>query len=234
MGDLRGQWRYWHGSADVGVNVQQATTETTGFLLAFGATRAKAPTRLLLGASYRYGTEKKRDEDRSTTQDQLKGLLRGEYDFTPRVYGYASGDATYDGIQQLSIRGVPKAGIGYVIWQEQLDEDRRNFLQADIGAGWVYERYFGGEDNDFVTAAFGAMAGYYLPYGAHLDWRLDYLPAIDDFTKNYLLRNELGLTLPLISIVNARFSLLDEYQGQTAPDTDHNSLFLNAGLGVAW
>ena len=233
-GDLRSQWRYWHGNVEAGVHVQQSTTDATGFLLALGAIRAKDRTRFTLGASYRYATEKLHDEDRTITQDQLKGLARGEYDFTPRVYGYASGDGTYDGIQRLSIRGVPKAGIGYVIWQEKLDEERRNFLQADVGGGWVYERYFGGEDNSYAAIAFGALAGYYLPYGAHADWRMDYLPAVDDFTRNYLLRNELGLTVPLIAVVNARFSLVDEYQGLTAPDTTHNSLFLNAGLGVEW
>jgi hypothetical protein len=233
-GDLRSQWRYWHGNAEAAVHVQQSTSDATGFLLALGAIRAKDRTRFTLGASYRYATEKLHDEDRSITQDQLKGLARGEYDFTPRIYGYASGDATYDGIQRLSIRGVPKAGIGYVLWQEKLDEERRNFLQADVGGGWVYERYFGGEDNSYAAIAFGALAGYYLPYGAHADWRMDYLPAVDNFTRNYLLRNELGLTVPLIAVVNARFSLLDEYQGLTAPDTTHNSLFLSAGLGVEW
>jgi len=234
MGDLRSQWRYWHGNVDAAVHVQQATTDTTGFLFALGVTRAKAPTRLLLGASYRYATEKLQDEDRTITQDQLKGLARGEYDFTPRVYGYVSGDATYDGVQRLSIRGVPKAGIGYVFWQETLDEDRRNFLQGDVGGAWVYERYFGGEDNSYAAIAFGALAGYYLPYGVHADWRMDYLPAIDDFTGNYLLRNELGLTVPLIAVLNGRFSLLDEYQAQTAPGTEHNNLFLTAGLSVEW
>jgi len=234
MGELRSQWRYWHGSAEAGVHVQQSTTDTTGFLLGLNATRTKDPTRLLLGATYRYATEKKRDEDRTVTQDQLKGLIRGEYDFTPRVYGYASGDGTYDAIQRLSIRGVPKAGVGYVIWQEKLDEERRNFLQADVGGSWVYERYFGGDNNNYVALALGALAGYYLPYGARADWRLDYLPAVDDFSGNYLLRNDLGVTVPLIAVVNARFSLLDEYQGKTAKDTKHNSLFLNAGLGVEW
>jgi hypothetical protein len=234
VGDLRSQWRYWHGNVGAAVNVQQATTDTTGFLFALGATRAKAPTRLILGASYRYATQKLQHEDRTITQDQLKGLARGEYDFTPRVYGYVSGDGTYDGVQRLSIRGVPKAGIGYVFWQEQLDEERRNFLQADVGGAWVYERYFGGEDNSYAAIAFGALAGYYLPYGAHADWHMDYLPAVDDFTRNYLLRNELGLTVPLVAVLNGRFSLLDEYQGKTAPDTNHNNLFLTAGLSVEW
>ena len=231
---MRSAWRYWHGNFDLGVNVQQSTTDTTGFLVGFGTLRTKDPTKFTLGASYRYGTEKKQGQPKSTTQDQLLGLIREDYSFTPRIYGFASGDAMYDGIQRLSIRGVPKAGVGYVFWQEQLDEDRRNFLQGEVGPSWVYEKYFGGTDRDYYAIAFGALAGYYLPYGAHFDWRLDYLPAVDNFTTDYLLRTEAALTAPLIALVSAKFLVRDEYNNQPAPGAKRNSLFLTLGLSVDW
>jgi hypothetical protein len=231
---IRSAWRYWNGNFDLGLNVQQSTTDTTGFLLGFGTVRTKDPTTFTLGANYRYGTEKKQGESKSVTQDQLLGLIREDYSFTPRVYGYASGDATYDGIQRLSIRGVPKAGAGYVFWQEKLDEDKRNFLQGEVGPSWVYERYFGGSDRDYFAVAFGALAGYYLPYGAHFDWRLDYLPAVDNYTKDYLLRTEGGLTAPLIGAINAKFVLRDEYDSRPSPGAKRNSLFLTLGLSLVW
>ncbi len=231
---LRSNWRYWHGNLDAGFNLQQSTTDTTGFVFAFKTTRTKDPTRLILGASYRYGTQSQSGQPTTRTLDQLLGLVRGEYDFTPRVYGYASGDATYDGIQHLSIRGVPKAGIGYIFWEEQLDESRRNFLQGDVGGSWVYEKYFGGMERDYVAIAFGAQAGYYFIQAAHFDWRMDYLPAVDNFTTDYLLRNEIGLSVPLLDPLSAKFGLLDEYDGQPAPGAKHNSLFLTFGLSVVW
>ncbi|HVN86621.1 MAG TPA: DUF481 domain-containing protein [Candidatus Binatia bacterium] len=231
---IRSAWRYWDGNLDLGFNVQQSTTDTTGFLLKFGTVRTRDPTKLTLGASYRYGTEKKQGEPKSTTQDELLGLIRGDYNFTPRVYGFASGDTTYDGIQRLSIRGVPKLGLGYVFWEQKLDETRRNFLQGEVGPSWVYEKYFGGSDRDYYAVAFGALAGYYLPYSAHLDWRLDYLPAVDNFTTDYLLRTEIGLTVPLIDPVSAKFSLRDEYNNQPAPDAERNNLFLTFGISIGW
>ncbi len=231
---MRSRWRYWDGNFDLAFNLQQATTDTTGFALAFKTTRKKDPTRLIMGAGYRFATEKEKGEDKSTTQDQAAGLLRGEYDFTPRIYGFASGDGTYDAIQHLSIRAVPKTGVGYVIWKEKLDASRDNFLQAEVGGGYVYERYFGGDSNDYFAIAFGALAGYYLPYGAHFDWRVDYLPAVDDFAGDYLLRNEAGLTLPLMAPINAKFGLLDEYDSTPSDDSDKNSLYLTFGLSIAW
>jgi hypothetical protein len=234
---MRNYWRYWNGNLDVGFNLQKATTDTTGFLLGFSTTRTKDPTRFTLAASYRYGTQKQSGESTTTTQDQLMGSVREEYDFTPRVYGFASGDATYDGIQRLSIRGVPKGGLGYVLWQEKLDADRRNFLQAEAGGSWVYEKYFQSSntpENNYFAIAFGALAGYYLPYGAHFDWKVDYLPAVDDFTGKYLLRSDAGLSIPLITAVAAKFSLLDEYNSKPAADAKHNSLYLTAGLSLVW
>jgi len=231
---IRAAWRYWNGNFDLGLNLQQSTTDTTGFLLGFQTVRTHDPTKFTLAASYRYGTQKKQGEAESRTQDELLGLVREDYSFTPRVYGFASGDAMYDGIQRLSIRGVPKVGIGYVFWQEKLDEERRNFLQGEVGPSWVYERYFGGSHRDYYAIAFGALAGYYLPYGAHFDWRLDYLPAVDNFTKDYLLRTEAGLTAPLIDPISAKFVVRDEYDSLPSPGAKRNSLFLTLGLSLVW
>ena len=245
---MRSAWRYWDGSFDLGLNVQRSTTDTTGFLVGFNTVRTHDPTKFTLAAAYRYGTEKQKGDPKTTTQDQLLGFIREDYSFTPRVYGFASGDATYDAIQHLSIRAVPKAGIGYVFWQEQLDEVRRNFLQGEVGPSWVYEKYFthdfdNGDPPDFLAKphdrnyfaiAFGALAGYYLPYGAHFDWRLDYLPAVDNFTKEYLLRTEASLTAPLIDPISAKFVVRDEYNNQPSSGSKHNSLYLTLGLSIVW
>ncbi len=241
---MRNYWRYWNGNLDVGFSAQRATTDTTGFLLGFKTERTKDPTRLTLAASYRYATQKQSDQTlgasankSTTTQDQAIGSVREEYDFTPRIYGFASGDATYDAIQKLSIRGVPKGGLGYVIWEEKLDAERRNFLQAEAGGSWVYEKYFQSTntpENNYFAIAFGALAGYYLPYGAHFDWKVDYLPAVDDFTGQYLLRSDAGLSVPVIAALAAKFSLLDEYNSKPAADAKHNSLYLTAGVSLVW
>jgi hypothetical protein len=231
---MRDYWRYWDGSVDAAVNVQKATTDTVGFLVGFGTTRTKDPTHLIVGANYRYSTQKEKGQDKSTIEDRAYGLIRGEYKLTSRLFSFASGDATYDAIQHLSIRAVPKLGLGYLIWEEKLDETRRDFLSVEAGPAWVYEAYFGPDDNDYFAAALGAAGGYHLPYGAHIGWRLDYLPAIDDFQNDYLLRNELGLTLPLLDPLAAKLSLIDEYDSTPAEDSDHNSLYFASGLSVLW
>ena len=73
-----------------------------------------------------------------------------------------------------------------------------------------------------------------LPYDAYVGWRLDYLPAVDNFTTDYLLRNALELTAPLIDPVSAKFSLLDEYNNNPSANATRNSLYLAFGLSVGW
>jgi hypothetical protein len=230
---MRSYWRYWDGHFDAGFNLQEATTDTLGFLFLFETTRTNYPTKLTLGAGYRYGTQKAKGEEESRIEDTAFGLIRGDYNFTPRVYGFASGDVTYDSIQELSIRGVPKAGVGYVLCERRIDDTTRDFLQAEVGGGWVYEKFFGGEDDSYFTIVFGALAEYHLPYGAVFGWKLDYLPAVDDF-GNFLLRNDAFLTVPIVGPINGKLGLRDEYDSEPAEDVDKNSLYFIAGLSLVW
>ena len=231
---LRSAWRYWDGSLDLGFNLQQGATDAVGFLAAIKTRRTKGPTRLSLEAGYRYGTQKPRDQERTRNLDQVLGLARGEYDIFDGVYGYASGDAAYDGVQRLSLRAVPKAGFGYTLWERRTADGKRDFLQADGGGAWVYERFFGGEGNRSFSIAFGALAGYSLPFDTRFDWRLDYLPAADDFAGDYLLRTEGRFTLLLIDPLGLRISVIDEYDSTPADGAQNNSLLLGIGLSVAW
>jgi hypothetical protein len=123
--ELRSAWRYWDGSADVGLNLQQATTDTFGFLLGMHTTRVKAPTRFSIGGDYRYSTQKKQGSDTETIEDRAFGAIREEYDLTDKFYLFGAGDVTYDAIQKLSIRGIPKLGVCYNVWEEKLDETKR-------------------------------------------------------------------------------------------------------------
>ena len=63
---------------------------------------------------------------------------------------------------------------------------------------------------------------------------MDYLPAVDNFTTDYLLRNEAALTAPLIDPISAKFAVRDEYNNQPAVGANRNSLFLTLGLSIVW
>lgn len=241
----RSTWRYWHGNVDLGVNVQQATTDTFGALVAFRTQRSTDRTRLIFGADYRYGTQKQKGSDDEVVKDTASGLVRGEYDFTDRVFGYASTDLLYDAVQSLSLRAVPKAGAGYVVWEREPAEGLRDFFSVEAGGGWVYEKFFPDDhdgdpltpqihdENNYFTIALGAAAAVQLPRGAAFDWRFDYLPSVSDWS-DYVVRTNAGLSVPLIAPVSARLSVGDTYDSTPSGDADENSLYIDTTLSVGW
>lgn len=231
---LRGKWRYWHGNLDLGFDYQRSTIKTSGLAVGFDATRSNAPTRLILGASYRYFSENRRGETSTTLEDQIKGLIRGEIDLTERVYGFASEDVKYDTVERLRLRSVPKIGVGYTIFREDLDDDRPSFVSVETAGGWVYQQFVGGLDDDYFAVSFGVVAAYTLPYDSRLDWRFDYLPAVDDWTDRYLLRHSASLAVPIFDPISAKLTLFDDFNSKPARDTAHNSLYLTAGLSLGW
>lgn len=229
---MQSRFRYWDGSFIFGFNLSQSTVDTTGLLVALKTARIKAPTRFFLEGSYRYSTQKERGEDSTTLENELRGLARLEYDFKPRLYGFTSLDAENDKIEDLKIRLIPKAGLGYRLWVQQVDETKENFLQVEAGGAYVYEKFYGGDSNDFFAIAFGASAHYYLPYDAIFDFRADYLPAINDWVDDYLIRAEASLSMPLLKAISLVTSVIEIYDSTPAADTDKNSLFFT--LGVAF
>lgn len=262
MDRTRSRFRYWDGSFDLAWGLTQSRIDDTSLLVAFSATRKKNPTRLYFDILGNYGKQKKEefDEDDSdgdgirsetrkeetTTQDLLQGRARGEYDLTSRLFVFGSGDAQYDGVQRLSIRGVPKAGLGYKIWETKTD-----LFQVEAGGAWVYEKFFGGESNDFFAVAFGSFLDTGLWFGSRFTWRMDYLPAVDDWANDYLLRNEAALIIPMLDPLNFKISLIDEYDSTPARKTlvdtvngvdqqvsvkaaDNNKLILAIGLSLVF
>ena len=99
---------------------------------------------------------------------------------------------------------------------------------------WVYENFFGDEDNSYASIAFGTNGSIALPYGSTLSFRGDYLPAVDDWAKNYLLRGGATLLFPMTDWLSFRTGVVDQYTSQPAEDSDNNSLTGTAGLALVF
>lgn len=229
LGWIRRQLPLWRGNFDVGFSLTQSTTDSSALSIAFGADRKKRPTRFTINAGYRYGTQKEKHESRSTTENEILGKVRGEYDLTKKIFTFGSADAEYDEIESLSIRTVPQAGLGYRFWEEGSD-----LFQLEVGGAYVYERYFGGDTNKSFSIVFGKLLELGLPFGSTFHWRTDFLPAVDDFTGDYLLRTEASLAVPMLEYLQMKLTVADTYDSTPAEDSDHNQLTTTAGLSVVF
>lgn len=236
MLQLKSFMRYWRAKYNLSFAATDSTTNTLDFATGYEIERRKKPTRFLTTGSYRFGTVDDPNDNPSgekTSANELIGTVRGEYDLTERIYSFADTYAEYDEVESLSLRFTPKAGPGYRILNIDTASETR-LWSVDVGPGWVYERFFGGDDNSYFTIAFGTEGNFTLPWGTRLTFRGAYLPAVDDWANSYLLRGKADLTFPMTSWLAFTTGIQDQYTSQPADDAQHNSLTGTAGLALVF
>src|SRR5262245_16489023 len=221
---------YWRGNFDLAFSAAVATDDTLALGTGFGLHRERGPSRLGIEGRYRLATQKLRGQSSETTQNEAYGLIRQEYDLTPRIFVFGAADAEYDEIEELTIRTIPRAGLGYVLYKS---EDVR--LAAEAGGGYVYQRFFGGDTTNYPTAVFGAESDVKLPVaGATWHTRVDYTPSLTHWADDWLLRGETTLLVPLASSISFKTSLIDVYNSSPAADTDKNSFSTLVGHSLGF
>jgi len=228
----RSRLRYWTARHDLSFAATDATVNTLALGTGFEIERRKTPTRFLINGSYRYGVKDDPggdDSSESVTDNELLGGLRGEYTFTRHLYTFAAFSAEYDSVESLSLRAVPRGGLGVHI----LDQERLRW-DVDMGPAYVYERFFGGDENRYASVAFGTDLMVGLPFGATLTARGEYLPAVDDWAGDYLLRGTAALQVPMTEWLALRSSLVNQYDNTPADDSSRNSLSVLAGLSLVF
>jgi putative salt-induced outer membrane protein YdiY len=239
-GWLRRATALWHGSFDLGYSLTESTLDTSGFFAGFSADRKKKPSRITFGASYRYSTNESEvddgvggtDTEKDTSENEARARLRGEYDlaFIPRLYWFGSQDAEYDEIESLSYRLVPNTGLGYRLW-----ESDTGLFQLEMGGAYVYENFFGSDDEGYFAVSFGKLLEWHMPwFGSDFVCRTDYLPAVDDWAGDYLIRSEASLLVPMISWLKFKIGVSDTYDSSPAEDADKNTLATTAGLAAVY
>ncbi len=222
---LRVNYRYWGANFDLAFAYTDATTETNAFAVGMEFERKKQPTELFLGAYYRYATTQTQGEERIKNEDRLFGRGRLDYTISDRLFTFGAVSAERDEIQQIRFRTDPNVGLGYrFVKRENL------IISGRTGPGYVYQKYFDGQTNDYFTILFGGDLDAKLPYGSKLRIRVEYLPAVDDWTDNYLVRGGLDFTVPIIGWLDFKFTVLDLYNSQPPPGTMKNSFTTTAGL----
>ena len=231
----RANFRYWKAKYDLTFGATDATVNTVTLLTGFEVERRKSPTRLLTTGNWRYGTKDDPDSDpaESKTENELLGGLRGEYDLMERLYSYAAFSAEYDEIEELSLRAVPKGGLGvHIVKVMKNKTDRKHTWDVDVGPAWVYENFFGDEDHAYAAVAFGTDLFVTLPLGMTLTSRGEYLPNVEDWKNDYLLRGKATLAYPMTEWISLTASVIDDYDNTPAEDVQRNSLTLAAGVSL--
>jgi putative salt-induced outer membrane protein YdiY len=221
---------FWSGNFDLAFNYTDSTVNSLSLATGLSLRRVKAPTRFLITASYWRSTSEDElgNNEGNVLANELRGLTRFEYDFAPRWFAYGSLEGEHDAVERIAFRGIPKAGIGYKVWEVP----ETSYVSVDAGAAWVYERFFGGERTDYFSLAVGAEASHKFANGWIWFARLDYLPSVEDWVDDFLLRGETSLVFPLTEHFALKTSLEDLYDATPAEGAESNSLQTLVGVSV--
>jgi hypothetical protein len=224
------QYPFWSGNFDLAFNYTDSTVNSLSIASGLALKREKAPTRFLLAVSYLRSTSEDDagNDEGNVLANELRGMTRFEYDLSPHWFAFGSAEAEHDEVERLSVRAIPKVGMGYKLW----NDPAKGYFAVDGGTAWVYERFFGGDTNDYFSLAVGAETSVKLGYGWIWFARLDYLPSVEDWVEDFILRGETSLVFPLTEHFALKTSLVDLYDSTPAEGSESNSLQTLVGVSV--
>jgi putative salt-induced outer membrane protein YdiY len=224
---LRARYRYWTANLDFAIGYTESTTDATNLSTALELRRQRKPYDFFFGGYYWFRSTKESGESRVTDENRLLGRTRLDRDLSDRTFVFGQVSVEYDEIQNLSLRTDPAAGAGYrFVNREKL------MIAGRSGPGYVYQRYFGGDKQNYFTIFFGGDLEAELPHGSKFKLQVEYLPEVSDWQDNYLIRSFADWTLPIIDWLDFKVAVLNIYNNQPEEDTEHNSFTMTAGLSL--
>ena len=222
---LRARFRYWTANFDLAFGFTDATTDTTNLSTALELRRNKKPWDFFFGGYYWFLSTKESGESRVTDENRLLGRARLDRDLSDRTFAYGQATAEYNEIQSLSLRADQAVGLGY-----RFVKSENLMISGRSGPGYVYQRYFGGENENYFTILFGGNLEAELPYGSKFRWGAEYLPEVSDWQDTYLIRTFADWAMPINGWLDFKIAAINIYNSQPEEDTENNSFTTTAGL----
>jgi putative salt-induced outer membrane protein YdiY len=210
----------WHGSVDVAARTSDGNTHTTSMLIAADAIRVTESDRLLFKTVFRYG-----ETANIVTERTGFGLVKYDYLFTERVYGFVSGEVLSDRFKDLTLRTVLAGGVGYIF----LKSPEMDFW-GDAGFAYVDNNFREGEDEAHTGGRVSAHARRVLPFGFEAVDDIVYLPNFEE-SGNWQFRNDLALTTALGQGWTLKAGMITEYDNEPPPGLRKYDDIYYVGLG---
>jgi len=211
----------WSGRIELGFDGQTGNTESRNFSGAAEALRETADDRLSLFIEGRY-----EEDSGDKTTNEVIGGSRLEVDVTERLFTFGEVTAEFDEFENLDLRVIATAGLGYFFIQEDRQE-----LKGRAGLGFQHESFMDGEsESEFI-----ASLGYDYRLDIHEKFRLThsltYFPTFEDPGSDFRVVVETAGEVPISEdeAWKLRAGMRNDYDNQPPDDIDRldTSYFLN-------
>jgi putative salt-induced outer membrane protein YdiY len=206
----------WEGGITLGGNMQQGNTERTGVSAAIEGVKRREKDRLNLRYLFNYGEEK----TQVTTRNHF-GVLKYDYFFLKKIYGYLVTEALNDTFKDIKLRITIGPGIGYQVWEDQTKK-----LGVEAGLSYLFENHENKESRNFWEARLAANFRYNFNKYLVFSEQVEIYPNLE-YGGQYRLRNEASIRAPLGAGWAMYLSHILDYVSNTADEkkkTDTNAI----------
>ena len=216
---MRTNYRYWHGSFDLGFAYERGAVEKNKIEIGLNLRRRKKPTRVIFDLRHAYEIQQKKNNPELTTKDELVTFLFGAYDVKGPLFVFARPGYEFDKPRNIIYRWYPAAGIGYRIVE---DKQKETFLQFPVGIGYINEDFGGIGTNSFVSLYLGLSGVYRIDHGIILTGEIYYMPKLSDPKENWLSRGVLDFTVPIFDPIALKLRLTNVNDKNPTPEVGNN------------
>lgn len=196
----------WHGEIDLGYFQSTGNTRKISAIANISLLRETDRDRFQIKADYRYGRTSGVDTER-----RAYGLIKYDYKFTSRFFGYISEELFHDRFKDLRIGTFTSVGVGYTLVKEEHTD-----LSAEGGVAYATNDHYDARDE-------GHLAGrLFVHFRQDLFFGLVF---VNDFTwypnfkhgRDWQARDEASISAGLGKGWTMRTGVIWEYDHQPAP-----------------
>ncbi len=126
----------WNGGLNLGFAVTHGNSATKNLNIGFNAVRTGFHDKLLLYTNSIYATNDLPTASPHTTANSIGGGARYDHDFSPRAFGFVSGDFSSNSLQYLDLRSTLGGGIG-----AHAIKNAATSLDLLAGVNYTHENY---------------------------------------------------------------------------------------------
>jgi putative salt-induced outer membrane protein YdiY len=213
----------WDTTAAAAATLTRGNSQTFLATLSLDTKRKWESDEAALGTSGGYGDSKVNGATSKNTEF-LQGYGQYNHLFTERFYGALRLDGQYDGIAGIEYRFKVSPMVGYYV----IKNDRMT-LAAEAGPSLIYEHLKGESAHGYWAARLAERFEYKLTATTKIWESLEYLPKVDDWSKNYLLNFEAGVDTSINKTWSLRVVFQDQYASEPASGRKQNDMRLLAG-----